>query len=179
MDYNTNINHKKAAQYGSLLSGSLLSITVDNVDKTYKEKEGNKINRPIVPIKMYTISKIMISEAKLVPTPDNKVKVQYNGNPKLQFEIVDGSIPEPTAECVVRAIKEFAITGEPTVYFADYDKLFALVKSYNEDQITAAKALASDLMKQAGCLDDINTAEEAAYESYKASIRNSELNNIV
>ena len=135
-----------AQQYGSLLGRTIYQIKPVIVDLEFKKKvEDNKV-RITKPIYRFVPEKIEVTETKLETCVDGKVR--FNNNPDLRFP-VEVEVPVPTPEAIAAAIANFHAGDKTPMIFTPSEVLIRELKAMNNDSITVATTLASELLAQA------------------------------
>ena len=137
-----------AQQYGSLLGRTVYQIKPVIVDLEFNKKvEENKV-RITKPIYRFVPEKIEVLELKVETCVDGTAKVRINNNADLRFPI-ECDVPVPTPEAIAAAIANFHAGDKTPMIFTPSEVLIRELKAMNNDSITVATTLASELLAQA------------------------------
>lgn len=160
-----NKNKIAIAAMGSLLGKSLLTVQIDNIDKTFNEKKDRdpKAPRLVSPLKMYVVNHVEVKAVAKDTDLDGRDVIVFNNDPKLQFQVAKG-LQKPNNDTVKEAIAA-AIDGE-TRFFSgeDYPELFAICSAQNKRTLENIDGLINELTQQYGLLKDVMTSEEVSFK---------------
>ena len=160
-----NQNKVAISVMGSLLGKSLLTVKIDNIDKSFNEKKDRdpKAPRLVSPLKMYVIERVEVKSVAKDTDLDGRDVIVFNGDAKLQFQVAKG-LQKPSNDAVKDAIAA-AINGE-TRFFSgeDYPELFAICSAQNKRTQENIDALLNDFTAQYAFLKDVMTSEEVSFK---------------
>lgn len=164
-----NQNKIAISTMGSLLGRSLLTVKIDNIDKTFNEKKEKdpKAPRLCSPLKMYVIEHVEVKSVAKETDLEGRDVIVFNGDTKLQFQVAKG-LQKPNNDTVKEAIAA-AINGE-TRFFSgeDYPDLFALCSAQNRRTQEIIDGLLNDLTAQYTFLKEIIASEEVSFKKEMA-----------
>lgn len=158
-------------QHGALLGNLIFGVDVKTLDPEYrKKKELSDVLVPHVPIKIYSLERILVKKVAMDEDADGNVVVIFNDDSKLRFPVTNPELREPNIATLKEAIAAKENGGTP-IFFEDCEKLTQEITALNKVNYNKLVRMTKDLAAQAEGLMSAMELDARQCEDYLSSRR--------